>query len=204
MTTLILCRHGNTFAPGQTPRRVGARTDIPLVDSGREQAKKIGQWLKANNIKPQMTYTSELIRTQETARIALGEAGLLPAIFPLKIFNEIDYGPDENMPEDTVKDRVGEAALKDWDERAIVPPGWAFDPAACITHWRDFAAHIVADEQECVMVVTSNGMARFAPHITGDFDGFVRAHGLKMATGAISVLEFEHDLWSITHWNIKP
>lgn len=204
MTTLILCRHGNTFAPGETPRRVGARTDIPLVESGREQAKKIGVWLKAQGLHPQMTYTSELKRTQETAQMALSAAGWPTAIFPLKIFNEIDYGPDENMPEDAVKARVGEAAIVDWDARAIVPPGWTFNPVECIAQWRDFAAHIVADEQECVMVVTSNGIARFAPYITGDFDGFIRTHGLKMATGSISVLEFEHGLWSVKHWNIKP
>lgn len=204
MTTLILCRHGNTFAPGETPRRVGARTDIPLVDSGRAQAKKIGAWLKAHHIKPEMTYTSELKRTKETADIALREAGVAPAIFPLAIFNEIDYGPDENQTEDVLTDRIGADAIKNWDEKAVVPPGWVFDAKKCIADLRDFAAHIVADEQECVMVVTSNGIARFFPHITGDFDGFVKGHFLKMSTGAISVFEFEHGFWSVKEWNLKP
>ncbi len=45
MTKLIIIRHGNTFNPDQTPLRVGAGTDIPLVTSGREQAKNIGLWL---------------------------------------------------------------------------------------------------------------------------------------------------------------
>jgi transcriptional regulator GlxA family with amidase domain len=32
MTTLIIARHGNTFEDGETPRRVGARTDLPLSE----------------------------------------------------------------------------------------------------------------------------------------------------------------------------
>ncbi len=204
MTTLILCRHGNTFAPGETPRRVGARTDLPLSDSGRDQAEKIGAWLKDQNLKPQMTYTSELTRTIETARIALKHAGLATTTYALKLFNEIDYGVDENQPEDAVLARLGQDALAAWDERAVVPPGWHFDPAATINGWRDFATHIVADEQECVMVVTSNGIARFAPHITGDFDGFTKTHGIKMATGTVSVFTFEYGLWHVASWNKRP
>ncbi len=50
MTTLIIARHGNTFGPEDTPTRVGAHTDLPLVKSGQEQARKIGAWLKEQNI----------------------------------------------------------------------------------------------------------------------------------------------------------
>ena len=32
MKTLIIARHGNTFRPGETPTRVGSRTDLPLVE----------------------------------------------------------------------------------------------------------------------------------------------------------------------------
>ena len=45
MIKLIIARHGNTFNKGETPTRVGSRTDIPLVDSGKEQAKLIGEYL---------------------------------------------------------------------------------------------------------------------------------------------------------------
>lgn len=204
MTTLIIARHGNTFDKGETPRRVGARTDLPLSESGRVQALALGHWLKQSGLYPEAVYSSELQRTKETAQIALAEAGYKEPVFPLAIFNEVDYGPDENLPEDAVIARLGTQALKDWDERAIVPQGWAFDPDRCIKDWQNFARHIVEDEQDCVMVVTSNGIARFAPHITGDFEGFIAAHKLKISTGAVCVLEYLDERWHVRDWNIRP
>ena len=52
MTTLIIARHGNTFGPEDTPTRVGARTDVPLVGSGLEQGRALGRWLKAQGLRP--------------------------------------------------------------------------------------------------------------------------------------------------------
>jgi len=75
MTTLIIARHGNTFTAGQTPTRVGARTDLPLVDSGIEQAQRLGKWMKENGYIPEITYCSELKRTKQTAEIALQQIG---------------------------------------------------------------------------------------------------------------------------------
>lgn len=204
MTVLIIARHGNTFEKDEPPRRVGGRTDLPLTETGRSQARAIGSWMKTNGYYPEAVYTSELKRTIETAKAALDEAGYKEPVFPLSIFNEIDYGPDENQPEDAVAARLGAKALKDWDEKAIVPPGWNFDPDTCIANWKNFASHIVADAQDCVLVVTSNGIARFAPHITGDFDGFVARHPLKISTGAVCVLEYADGRWMVKEWNLKP
>ncbi len=204
MTTLIIARHGNTFEKDEIPRRVGGRTDLPLVESGRTQARAIGAWLKRAALRPHPVYCSDLKRTKETAELALSEAGYKEPIYPLSIFNEIDYGPDENKTEDDVVARIGTQAIKDWDEKAIVPKGWNFDPVACINHWKDFASHIVDDAQECVMVVTSNGIARFAPHITGDFEGFKAKHPLKISTGALCILSHDNGRWHVVGWNVNP
>ncbi len=197
MTTLIIARHGNTFEKGETPRRVGARTDLPLVESGRIQAQALGDWLKRSGLYPGAVYSSQLLRTKETAQLALQTAGYKEPVFPLAIFNEVDYGPDENQTEEMVVARLGEQALKDWDEKGVVPKGWNFDPDQCIADWKDFAAHIVDDRQDCVMVVTSNGIARFAPHITEDFDGFAKKCPLKIATGAACVLSYDNGRWHV-------
>lgn len=204
MTRLVIARHGNTFNAGEAPRRVGARTDLPLVSSGREQARRIGQWLKANDLLPEATYCSELMRTRETAELAIRETGYFQPIYPLSIFNEIDYGPDENKEEPDVIARIGEQAIRDWDARAIVPEGWDFDPQKTILDWHGFAEHVVNDDQDIVLVVTSNGIARFAPYITGDFDGFSARHGIKISTGALCVLEHDGERWHVREWNVKP
>ena len=205
MTTLIIARHGNTFGPGDTPTRVGARTDLPLVESGQEQARMIGRWLRENRNIPDVVYASELRRTRETASIAIKESGISNPVYTLDIFNEIDYGPDENKPEAEVIARIGEQAIKDWDEQAIVPDGWQVDPQAVITNWHNFADQVRAhDDNETVLVVTSNGIARFAPHILGDFEGFTANHTIKLSTGALAVFTYENGAWTAQEWNMKP
>lgn len=202
MTKLIIARHGNTFNPGDTPTRVGARTDLPLVTSGLEQAQKINQWLCDQNITPDKAFCSELQRTRQTAEIALDGITQPQEIVTHPIFNEIDYGPDENKPEKDVIARIGQGAIDEWDQQAIVPTGWQFDPTECIENWRHFAAQI--EQYHCVFVVTSNGIARFAPYLTGDFDGFAQSHAIKLSTGSLGILEHRNNTWHITTWNLKP
>lgn len=204
-TTLIIARHGNTFGPDDTPTRVGLHTDLPLVDSGIEQAKKMGRYLSENRLIPDTVYTSDLQRTIQTASIAIKESGVSNPFFKLKMFNEIDYGPDENKVEADVIARIGEQAIKDWDEKAISPDGWKVDPDQIIQNWHDFAEQIAAfDDNETALIVTSNGIARFAPHITGDFDGFRKEHSIKLSTGALGILKCEDSVWKCEGWNIRP
>lgn len=205
MTTLIIARHGNTFGPEDTPTRVGARTDLPLVAKGEEQARAIGKYLAEHRLIPDVVYASELQRTQQTATIAIKESGVSNPVYTLDIFNEIDYGPDENKTEADVIARIGEQAIKDWDEHATVPDGWKVDPDQIIWHWKEFAEQISAfDDNETVLVVTSNGIARFAPYIAGDFDAFAAKHTIKLSTGALAILKHENEQWHIKDWNIKP
>ena len=205
MTTMIIARHGNTFDPDDTPTRVGANTDLPLVEKGIEQGKAIGRYLKNNKLIPDVVYSSSLQRTIQTAETAIKESGVSNPVFQLDIFNEIDYGPDENQTEETVIARIGEQAIKDWDENAIVPDGWNVNPDEITENWKKFADQACAfDDNETILVVTSNGIARFAPHITGDFEDFAQNHDIKLSTGAIAILKHENGTWVIKEWNIKP
>lgn len=205
MTTLIIVRHGNTFGPGDIPTRVGARTDLPLVEKGRKQAEAIGHYLRDNRLIPDVVYTSHLKRTIETAEIAIKASGVTNHAYQLDIFNEIDYGPDENKTEDDVIARIGKQALCDWDDHAIVPEGWRVEPTDIIHNWHNFSDQVCAhDDNETVVVVTSNGIARFAPHITGDFDGFALNNKLKLSTGALAILKYQQGRWHVEGWNIRP
>lgn len=148
MVTLVIARHGNTFESGETPRRVGARTDLPLVEKGKEQAIALGRYLQKHRLMPDAAYSSTLRRTMETATLALRTAGIDHPVTPLSIFDEIDYGPDENKTEEEVIARIGSQAIKNWDEKAIVPDGWLADPEKITGAWHDFAARLIAKEQE--------------------------------------------------------
>ena len=205
MTTLIIARHGNTFGAGDIPTRVGKHTDLPLVEKGLEQGAAIGRYLKDGSLIPDVVYASNLQRTQQTAKAAIEASGVTNPIFTLDIFDEIDYGPDENKPEADVIARIGEQAITDWDKDAKVPKGWKVDPDEIIRNWIGFGEQIRAfDDNETVLVVTSNGIARFAPHLTGDFDGFAATHEIKLSTGAMGILRFEGGQWDVQGWNICP
>lgn len=214
MTIVIIARHGNTFEDHEQPRRIGARTDLPLVQKGRDQARALGRYLKANNLLPDVTYTSTLRRTQETALIALREAGVKQPIYPLKIFDEIDYGPDENQTEDTVIARIGIQSIRDWDEYNISPKDWIINTEEILSNWSNFLTNITnkqdsitnndLDIHEVVLVLTSNGIARFAPRIAHNYDLFLHNNTLKLSTGGLGILRFTGKSWEILDWNLRP
>ena len=107
---LVIVRHGNTFRAGETPTRVGARTDLPLVEE--ERARSAGRYLREKGIVIDKVISAPLKRTLETANYILEEMNVdLPIIQDLRL-KEIDYGPDENMVEDHVIKRLGSLYLE--------------------------------------------------------------------------------------------
>lgn len=202
----LIARHGNTFAAGDVVRRVGT-TDLPLVDSGLQQGHLLGTYLKQNNLIPDAIFTSRLKRAIQTAEQAQKAMGTDLPIETLSIFNEIDYGPDENRPEEEVIARLGKEVLAAWESQAIVPDGWKVDPTEIIKNWMDFAARLNQEYAgKTCLVVTSNGIARFSPHLTGDFAAFSAQYGIKVATGAVCVFESRNASaqWNCLAWNVKP
>lgn len=205
-TRLIIARHGNTFSKDEIVRRVGT-TDLPLVATGLAQGRALGSYLKNHQLTPNIIITSQLkraIQTAEQAQITM------QTNLPIKTtaeFNEIDYGPDENQPEEDVIARIGTDALRAWESSAMVPMGWKVTPEDIIQTWLDVAGDILKHHQEqTVLIITSNGIARFAPYITGDFEAFHKKHSIKIATGALCVFEHtpETGKWECLQWNTKP
>jgi 2,3-bisphosphoglycerate-dependent phosphoglycerate mutase len=199
-TRLLIARHGNTFTEGEMVTRLG-KTDKELVASGEAQAHRIGAWLCENALLPDVAFTSTLQRTIRTAEIIRDNSPLPFPIHALSQFDEIDYGEDENRPETEVIARLGLEALRLWDEEAIAPDGWHVDASAIIAAWHIFAKRIMKEYQgKKVLVVTSNGIARFAPYLTGDYATFRDKHTLKMRTGGLSLITHEADA---THWHCE-
>ncbi|GHU30173.1 hypothetical protein FACS1894152_8470 [Bacilli bacterium] len=207
VTRLVVVRHGNTFDKGQKVVRVGLKTDMPLSSSGQEQAVALGRYLKLTRLLPDKVFSGKLCRTHETAEIALREAGIHCDVKKLGIFNEVDYGPDEGKTEEELIERIGADALELWNSSAILPPDWIFDDKLAVRNWCSFASMVEKKYQDkIVMVFTSNGIARFSPYITGDFDSFAKKFDIKMSTGAISIFEKngKETNWNAVEWNLKP
>lgn len=202
ITRLILVRHGNTFRENEVPRRVGRRTDLPLVETAR--AEKAARFIQESGLMPGSVFAAPLRRTMETAEIIVRALGLsaMP-IVPMDAFSEIDYGEDEDKTEDEVIARLGRDALAAWDAAATVPPGWNVDVDAIIHNWKNFAARI--DAGGTSLVVSSNGILRFAPHILAvGYDRFRAEHKIKVSTGGVCVFENGGGGWRCAAWNSKP
>jgi probable phosphoglycerate mutase len=208
-TKIIIARHGNTFRSGETPTRVGAKTDLPLVEEQR--GKSIGKYLKDNNLIPDIICAAPLLRTKQTAEQAIQAMGLQTSVILLNDFVEINYGKDENKTEEEVMIRLGKgdmekgkAIIEAWNTDATVPNGWEVDPLQIIQTWKDFAAAV--RPHQTTLLVTSNGILRFAPYLTGNFEEFSKHHDIKVTTGGICIFEKEDgdSFWTCTAWNVKP
>ena len=225
MKTLIIARHGNTFRPGETPTRVGAHTDLPLVEE--ERARGIGRYLRdVKNIIPTRILAAPLQRTLRTAQLAAEELGNPAPVIPDARFVEVDYGPDENKTEAEVMARLGRIAceaqgktpesltpeqlealgakaIELWNSQAIAPHGWQVDVPAIISAWQQLAAEVA--EGDTVLCVSSNGVIRFAPHITGDYAGFCAEHDIKVPTGGLCIFTSADGgaTWQCREWGVK-
>lgn len=193
----IIVRHGNTFEAGEPPRRIGARTDLPLTAAGTAQAEALGAHFAAQGWHFARVLVSPLLRTRATAAAILGHLPGSPEPEPCDWLREIDHGPDEDMPEDAVLARIGADALAAWDERAVAPPGWTVDAEARIAGWRA----LFAQSEGPVLLVTSNGAARFALMAAG----LEAAGSLKLATGSYGAIRRgAGGMLDVAEWGRRP
>lgn len=223
MKTLIIARHGNTFRKGETPTRVGSRTDLELVEE--ERGRGIGLYLKKRGLVPTRILAAPLKRTLGTAALAAEAAGCTCPVEPDHRFIEVDYGPDENKTEEEVKARLGAVSalaegmspsdmteaeldargaeiIERWNTKAIVPDGWKVDVQQICSNWQDLAAEV--RDGETLLCVSSNGTIRFAPVITGDYDAFCAENDIKVATGGVCIFTSEDGLtWHCEEWGVK-
>ena len=193
---LIIVRHGNTFDKGDVVTRVGGRTDLPLSSSGRVQAQALARHFAARAFAT--ARSGPLKRTRETAAAILAAQTSPPELTTDLFLREIDYGPDENRPEEDVVARIGKAALEAWERDSIPPPGWRVDPAALIGNWQETFAEL-RDQPGDHLIVTSNGIARFALS-AADAAG----HDGKLATGAWGVIQLRGARVVVECWNARP
>ena len=89
---IYLVRHGQTLQ-----NRAGllqGRSDFPLNEMGREQARRVGAFFREQGVRFDAVYTSPLRRAVQTAALIAGET------VPLRVDErliEMDYGPYEGM-----------------------------------------------------------------------------------------------------------
>ncbi|MDW7651704.1 MAG: histidine phosphatase family protein [Bacillota bacterium] len=96
---IILARHGQTTANAE--KRFQGHRDYPLNAVGQQQARQLAPLLA--QYAPGRIFTSDLIRSVETARPAAGLLGLQPKASP--VFREYCWGELEGLSWPEIKER---------------------------------------------------------------------------------------------------
>lgn len=201
---VVIVRHGNTFDKGESVRRVGLRSDLPLSSSGIVQVEKLAIDLKAKYDHFDSAFASELQRTQQTATAILNHYPNAPQLQISAQLNEVDYGDDDGKPESEVVSRLGEDAIKAWDAANKVPQGWLIDPKKIIEGWQTLANQWIEQKYQSVLVVTSNGIAKFAMDLLGSNRPADLKAKLKTAHyGEIQLIEnqWRHISWGSSYYS---
>ena len=204
MAQLYIVRHGNTFEVEETPRRIGARTDVPLTATGLAQAEALGRHF-FGRVAVARAFSSPLKRTRQTAETILRRQDHPLVLETAPFLTEIDHGPDEDQPESAVLARVGRTALTLWDTEVIPPSGWDVGAAWRIAAWQEFARMVeAAHPSEAILLVTSNGAGRFAFPAFGLKTGD-KLTGLKFRTGSYGLIEVGgRDRFRLLEWDKRP
>lgn len=175
MTHLTLIRHGQT--DWNLARRIQGSTDIPLNDTGREDARWAAE--KLAGTAHHAVYTSPLSRARETAeiiaqRVGLDIAGVVPDL------REREFGEGEGL---LVPDYI--STYGDW--HAEVPgaeslPDVGVRAIAALHRIAREARRRSAPQAESVLVVTHGGVIRAViDHVSG---GTLPREGTVLGNGS--------------------
>ena len=151
--TLLYLRHGQTDWNAQ--RLFQGRTDIPLNETGREQARAQAIALAGHNPPVDVIYASPLLRAKETAEIIQSALGV-PIYFDDRL-TERCYGSLEATP---IVRGLGEEGLAQHGAEPF---------AALHERVKGFLDDIAARHQgQCVLVAAHGGVGRMVQHCHGD------------------------------------
>ncbi|MBP9089676.1 histidine phosphatase family protein [bacterium] len=202
---LILARHGNTFAPGDKVTWVGSANDLPLVESGLEQAERAATALEGTKLAA--IYCAPLLRTKKFAEIVAARQTTKTTPIIDNRLTELDYGDWSGLSDDEISAKFGDS-LKNWINTSTWPSGchWASSEAAVTAEVQSLVAELETKHaDEAVLLVSSNGRLRyFLKLIAGEFERRVADKQFKMGTGKISVLSSQGKIYSLLSWNQDP
>lgn len=97
-SVIFLIRHAESNMNVNSHLVGGRSNETPLSETGINQAKKLGQYLKNNDIKPDNVYVSPAVRTVQTAGFCLEELGLDITPIVDEAIQELGQGIMEGVP----------------------------------------------------------------------------------------------------------
>lgn len=123
MNYLVLMRHGQS--EWNRDNKFTGFYDAQLTEQGIEEAKDAGRKLKAAGIEFAQVFTSTLSRANNTARLALTEAGydaLIDTMIAHDDLRERDYGDLVGLNKDETREKYGKEQVHIWRRSYDTPP----------------------------------------------------------------------------------
>jgi probable phosphoglycerate mutase len=186
ITRVFLIRHGATLLSAED--RFAGSIDVPLSDDGRRQAERLASRLSRERVAG--VYASDMVRTQETARILAQPHGL--EVQPRPALREIAHGHWEQLTRHEVEQRFPEEAAE-WerDPYTFAPVGGESGLAvtaralpALIELVRDHAG-------EGVIVVSHKATIRLLLSSLLGFDPRRYRDNLDQSPAALNIVDFK-------------
>ena len=188
MNRIILVRHANTFEPRDTPYWVGAKEDLQLSQSGRDQL----PGLKTKVTGLIGTTARTVIASPLKRAVSTAETFELPVGIDARLA-ELDFGVWSGQSDAQIIAKFGEEDLKHWRERCEIPAIWNLDESRIQTELNEFLASCLA--RELTVAVTSNGRLKLLGKLLGGSGGW------NVKTAATCDLVCADGAWKIMSWN---
>lgn len=187
-SVIYLVRHGET-AWSRSGRHTG-RTDVPLTDRGRDEARGLAPLVKSVDFA--LVLSSPLLRATETARLA----GLGTGLRLCPDLQEWDYGDYEGLTLQEIRRRVPGWTV--WTEPC--PNG---ESAARVGERADHALALAEAAQGPVALVAHGHILRV---VAARWVGLEPIGGrlLRLDTASVSRLGYEHEDRVVLSWNERP
>ena len=143
---LYIVRHGQTASSAR--KAYSGRSDVPLTETGREQARAAGAQLAEAGI--DAIFSSPLSRARDTAQAIAGATGA--ALHVDERLTEVDYRAFEGMDRAEAREHFGDA-FQAWRDDPFGSPVEGMEPLAdALDRARAATADVLAAAQRPVIV----------------------------------------------------
>src|SRR4051794_26120520 len=219
MGTLVLLRHGQSVWNAEN--LFTGWVDVPLSETGEQEARRGGELLRAENLLPDVVHTSLLRRAIDTANLALDacDRHWIPVRRDWRL-NERHYGALQGKNKKQTLDTYGEEQFMLWRRSYSVPPppiepGSEFsqdaDPryadlgadmpatecladvvARFLPYWESAVVPDLREGKVVLLAAHGNSLRALVKHLDGVSDEAIA--GLNIPTGIPLRYELDDDL----------
>ncbi|OGP70730.1 MAG: hypothetical protein A2Y80_00145 [Deltaproteobacteria bacterium RBG_13_58_19] len=195
MVQIILVRHGQT--PWNKDKIFRGTVDIPHDDTGREEARLAGEWLKGETI--QAAYCSPLSRARDTAEAIARHHGL--AVQDLPGLIDLNYGDWQGLPLAEVKVKYADL-YRQWE---TAPHTVRFPNGETLDEVRQRAlaavAEVVERHPDQVVLLAAHRVVNKV--LIAAFIGLDNSHFWRIGQDTTAINRFHRvgDIWQIITLN---